>query len=563
MIPRTFPSTRAANGEFQMVVYFLGSVTGLQRWVDYIPVRWANEATGKENNYDQNGYINVISISELNSNTTPFKDYVPVFVDNSCADAWTTNVTGYIPVGQPSFIRNVLFAAGEQGVWYDPSDLTTLFQDSAGTTPVTAVEQPVGLMLDKSKGLVLGSEVIPQPLDFTSASWATVGTLSAVTSNSFTNTSGAGAGKSINVTTNKRYSVSVAYTKSESGTTFGIYDASSANLIATSTAASGTLTANYLATGPFYLRLSGNSTVTITSISVRELPGNHAFQSTSAARPVLSARVNLLTNTETLATQSVTTNATTQRLSFTGTGSITLSGTATGTYSAGTHSITTTVGTLTLTVSGTVTKADLRASNDGVGLPVYQRVNTSTDYDTAGFPLYIKPNGSSQFMVTNAIDFSATDKMTVVSGVRKLSDAGDGQLIEFSSSTGSNNGVFRITAPSAAATPGYYWLSKGSIAAAVNITSGYSAPITNVLSGVGDISGDQAILRVNGTQAASSTADQGTGNYGTYPLYLFARGGTTLWYGGRMYGMIVRGAQSSAAQISAAETWMNNKTKAY
>lgn len=43
-----------------------------------------------------------------------------------------------------------LFAASEQGVWYDPSDFITMFQDSAGTTPVTAVGQPVGLMLDKS-----------------------------------------------------------------------------------------------------------------------------------------------------------------------------------------------------------------------------------------------------------------------------------------------------------------------------------------------------------------------------------------------------------------------------
>ena len=42
-----------------------------------------------------------------------------------------------------------LFAAGEQGAWFDPSDFSTMFQDSAGTTPVTAVEQPVGLMLDK------------------------------------------------------------------------------------------------------------------------------------------------------------------------------------------------------------------------------------------------------------------------------------------------------------------------------------------------------------------------------------------------------------------------------
>lgn len=43
-----------------------------------------------------------------------------------------------------------LFANGEQGAWYYPSDLTTLYQDSAGTTPVTADGDPVGLMLDKS-----------------------------------------------------------------------------------------------------------------------------------------------------------------------------------------------------------------------------------------------------------------------------------------------------------------------------------------------------------------------------------------------------------------------------
>ena len=43
-----------------------------------------------------------------------------------------------------------LFANGEQGVWYDPSDFSTLFQDATGTIPVTGVEQPVGLMLDKS-----------------------------------------------------------------------------------------------------------------------------------------------------------------------------------------------------------------------------------------------------------------------------------------------------------------------------------------------------------------------------------------------------------------------------
>lgn len=53
-------------------------------------------------------------------------------------------------IGAPLWTPARLFAASEQGVWYDPSDFSTMFQDSAGSTPVTAVGQPVGKMLDKS-----------------------------------------------------------------------------------------------------------------------------------------------------------------------------------------------------------------------------------------------------------------------------------------------------------------------------------------------------------------------------------------------------------------------------
>lgn len=52
--------------------------------------------------------------------------------------------------GSGGFQPSTLFAAGEQGFWYDPSDMTTMFQDSAGTTPVTAAGQVVGLIRDKS-----------------------------------------------------------------------------------------------------------------------------------------------------------------------------------------------------------------------------------------------------------------------------------------------------------------------------------------------------------------------------------------------------------------------------
>jgi len=67
-----------------------------------------------------------------------------------------------------------LFASGEQGAWYDPSDLTTLYQDSAGTTPVTADGDPVGLMLDKSQGVAFEPRVnlFRNTEDFSQGNWS-------------------------------------------------------------------------------------------------------------------------------------------------------------------------------------------------------------------------------------------------------------------------------------------------------------------------------------------------------------------------------------------------------
>ena len=59
---------------------------------------------------------------------------------------------GGLVVGRPwvTFMPISLFASSEKGAWYDPSDITTLFQDAAGTIPVTAAGDSVGKMLDKS-----------------------------------------------------------------------------------------------------------------------------------------------------------------------------------------------------------------------------------------------------------------------------------------------------------------------------------------------------------------------------------------------------------------------------
>ena len=53
-------------------------------------------------------------------------------------------------LGEPAFDPATLFSNGEQGGFYDPSDLSTLFQDTAGTVPVQANGDPVKRILDKS-----------------------------------------------------------------------------------------------------------------------------------------------------------------------------------------------------------------------------------------------------------------------------------------------------------------------------------------------------------------------------------------------------------------------------
>jgi hypothetical protein len=48
-----------------------------------------------------------------------------------------------------TFNPRSLFAKGEAGAWYDPADLSSMFQDAAGTS-AAALDAPVGLIRDKS-----------------------------------------------------------------------------------------------------------------------------------------------------------------------------------------------------------------------------------------------------------------------------------------------------------------------------------------------------------------------------------------------------------------------------
>lgn len=350
------------------------------------------------------------------------------------------------PITEPgtgAWTPDLWFLASEQGIWLDPSDMSVMFQDSAGTIPVTAVEQPVGKILDKS-------------------------------------------GR-----------------------------------------------------------------------------GNHATQATAASRPVLSARKNLLLATTTLATQNVTTVATPYTLSHTGTGTITLSGTSTAgpLVGAGTLTFTPTAGTLTMTVSGTVSNAQLEY---GSAATTYQRVTTATDYDTVGFPHYLKFDGVDDSLSTAAIDFTATDKMTVMAGVRKNIDAESGVIVE----TGTNRtiaGCFGVRGP-AGASATYDIGATGTTGTGVNTTpANFAAPITSVISASFDISKLAYLgigpIRINGVQQANGFSGAGVTTIGTFAsasLQIGRLNAGILPFNGNLNQLVVRGA--ATADLTPGESYVASKT---
>lgn len=530
-----------------------------------------------------------------------------------------------------------------------------MFQDSAGTTPVTAVEQPVGLLLDKSKGLALGSENVTSPITGTlGASYTIVGdTLvrNGSTGTAFLLSSGAVP------TTTKTY-LATFTVSNFSGDATGVR------------VGGGTAYGPFSGNGTFSLRVLGGgvggaitflpwgggaATATYSNISVKELAGNHARQSTGTKRPVLSARYNLLTRTEefdnavwtaggTTMTGSKTINTTTgvsayryiqiasgvsPNTSYTysidvlkTTGATTFPGLflvffTGGTTSSGGVTINTNTGVLTdrvgaaptskssldigthwrvtlqevnntntvmrfdiypavntdasgtwvsgITGSVTVDRAQLIATNSLLS-NAYQRVNTSTDYDStaSNFPPYLKFDGTDDAMFTSSINFTTTDKMSVFSGVRWIAANTYGGIVGLNT-TVSVAGSFLLWAR-IANNGGYEWYSTGTTVANLTETPNAVLPKSNVITVTTDIaqtSPNELGMRLNGVVATTTiTGSAGTGNFSNAAITLGSYNSSN-FFNGYLYSLIVRGASSTATQITDTETYVNSKTKAY
>ena len=545
-----------------------------------------------------------------------------------------------------------LFARGEQGVWYDPSDFSTMFQDSAGSIPVTGVEQPVGLMLDKSKGVALGHELLVNG-DFSdgAAGWLVSGGWSIDASNRIAvGNRAANSLRQNNVTTpGKYYSVSFDYSVSR-GYALRFQNVlggdPNTEAIFVFPSSSGRASFIFLASGTdIYLEAYAEYFYGYVSrLSVKEIFGSHARQRTATSRPTLSARYNLLEKTESLAdaywSRLGITNISSGILAPDGTlTAFSVSGSGINLWSAyfsnqghktasvylkkntsstckfysyraasksyvAIASINFDTGVVTNILGSGATaspvgdgwylcrldigtdvgvnfgvayntsdvyvwRPDARVANDGVNLPPYQRVNTATDYDTVGFPHYLRFDGVDDWLVTNTIT-PGTDKVQVFAGVRKMSDAALGTVVELSAEASLNNGAMQLQSRNSAS---YAIGTRGTAAGNLYSTNMvFVSPITTVIcarfNNAGSSFTEQLQFRANGSDMALTNAllagTTSAGNYLAYPLYIGRRNGGALPFNGRIYSLIVRfGANLPAATIENTEKYVNTKTRAY
>jgi hypothetical protein len=220
----------------------------------------------------------------------------------------------------------------------------------------------------------------------------------------------------------------------------------------------------------------------------------------------------------------------------------------------------------------TVWQDSARTTPGAVGQPVGSwMLNTASGviYATAsgtarptlgqdGALFYLEFDGSSDLLQTGAINFSASAAISIHAGFQKASDAARATLVELGNAT---TGGVRIEAPNANANPAIQFLSLGGTSRSVTVTR--AAPYLGVITALSQISTDTCIMRLNGTQVASETGDQGSASYANQPVNIGARSNPTQWLNGRVYCMVMRGALTGGASLTLIENWCNARTGAY
>ena len=159
-------------------------------------------------------------------------------------------------------------------------------------------------------------------------------------------------------------------------------------------------------------------------------------------------------------------------------------------------------------------------------------------------------DGVDDHLLTGTLDLTGTNKVTVGAGIAEAGLVNAAYVTNFKD-TGFN--AFNLYVPTATANA-IAFIVSGNTAGIFPSETGLTAPLRAVLLGTGDLGAPSAILRRNGTQVGSSTSATGGGNFGSGILGIGRRAnGADRYFNGLLHGLVVRGAASTAPEISGTE----------
>lgn len=176
--------------------------------------------------------------------------------------------------------------------------------------------------------------------------------------------------------------------------------------------------------------------------------------------------------------------------------------------------------------------------------------------------------GAAQFiagtahLVTPSVDFTGTNKVTVVIKMAHESNAANSIPFEMSAISSSNAGSFAIFGPNSTANSLDFYL-RGTSAAVVRTAPGQVAPVTNTIILELDLSAGTVatqlgveIVPSGGSTSTGGSAVAGT-TFGNYAFYIGRRGGTTLPYKGKILAIGVIGKILTTAEKNIWRDWAN------
>ena len=214
-------------------------------------------------------------------------------------------------------------------------------------------------------------------------------------------------------------------------------------------------------------------------------------------------------------------------------------------------------GTIPVTAAGQ--PVGLMIDKSGRGNNAYQTVAPSRPIlrrnATTG-TYYLAFDGLNDFLVTNNIDFTVTDSMSLFLGASILSKASVGVIAELSGNANNTPGTFYVISPSSAGTSNVGYLTKGTLGyAASRVTN--STFLTTLRSNITD---KKYEFRVDGKLQLSNSPNLGVGTFGNNPLYIGRRGGVSLPFNGHLYSLIGIGRLTSESETITLEKFIAKNT---